>query len=117
VPAYLIGAARDAKHVAATGKFKATLRLAVDRLGQRKGISQPVRLPPIQTLRILDQVNSFFVLLALPASGPRRNAKSRPTAENELRSTGPKAVRGKRTSAKDAATTKPLKLIPCRFAA
>jgi hypothetical protein len=47
VTTYLIGTSRDAKHVAATGKFKTILGLAIERLGQRKDIFQPRRLASI----------------------------------------------------------------------
>src|SRR5580704_5653797 len=52
--ANLVGAARNADDVAAGGEAERVFGLQIDRLGQRVGILQPLRLAAVEALRVLD---------------------------------------------------------------
>ena len=53
------------RNVAAVGELQRKCRLVLRRLGQRKCVAQKVRLPVVETLRVLNQLNGLILLLGL----------------------------------------------------
>ena len=65
IAADLVGAAGNARDIAAIGELQLKLRLLVDGFFKREGFLQPRLLGFVETLRVLDQLDDLVFLLGL----------------------------------------------------